>query len=393
MKLLTTLFFLGLTSAIAAHATPRLVSIRTLESSFERMALQGVATPEGVLMLGGYTYPERSCLRELTLFSKDGTEETLGLKLSVGRNHFRAVSLGAKRILVIAGYSEDFGSLAQVELLDLAANRVEAWPWLKYPTELFSVAQFKDKIAVIGGLIAQGMTQTWDAIQIIDLKTQEVSINPFRLATSRFGHESIWLPTLKKVLIVGGKHVSRAAPDANGRRKAIWTPVQSMEFWDPATGEVTPAGDMTIARDRPTLHLMADGKVLILGGVAEDPSPEKLRSIELYDPITRQTQVVGQMRVGRMAATVLPYKGKGLIIAGGWVDNADEGKLIEYFDFESFKSHALGSAHSSRAEHVMEWLSDDKFVLAGGKDNFGARDPHSYRFLSTEVIQVGQVGE
>lgn len=374
--------------SIPAWAAPEIESISTFRSSYERMALQGITTANGVVLLGGYTYPERSCLREISLVRPDGTEETLRAKLAVGRNHFRVTQPMPGQILVIAGYSEDHGSLAEVELIDLEQGTVQAWPWLMNETELFSIAELPGKVAVIGGLIAQGMTQTWDAIQIIDLETKEVSFSSKPLATSRFGHESVWLPNLKKVLIVGGKNVSRGAPGPDGKRPTIWTPLSSMELWDPATGEVTPAGKMSVARDRPALHLLTDGKVLIVGGATEDPQPRKLSSIELYDPETQETRVIGEMKVGRMAATLLPYRAEGLLIAGGWVDDPEAGRLIEYFDFSSSSSVALANAASSRAEHVMTWLGEKEFLLVGGKNSFGSANPHASHFMTTEIVHL-----
>jgi len=168
----------------------------------------------------------------------------------------------------------------------------------------------------------------------------------------------------------------------------IWTALDTMEFWDPATGAVTPAGKMTVTRDRPRLHLMADGKVLILGGAENDPAKPKLDSIELYDPETMTSAPYGKMSVGRMAVSILPYRNEGLLIAGGWVDRPDDGKAIEFLDFATRTSTVIGQATSSRAENAMLWLDESHFLLVGGKDNFGSKDPHSYHFDATEVVEV-----
>jgi hypothetical protein len=351
------------------------------------MALQAVRTDEGVLLLGGYTYPERECLRELSLLTAEGSEKLVNLKLAVGRNHFRTVPVGPGRVLVVGGYSETLGTLAAVELLDFKAGANYARPWLFFPVELFTATPVPGKIAVIGGLMAQGL-RTFDAIQLIDESTGEVTLNPASLQTSRFGHESLLHRASGKVFVVGGKNVRKEiGPD--GKKVVVWTALKSIEVWDPVTGQVSDGGELQVERDRPALFEMKDGKVLVLGGAGAEPAKISDSTIELYDPETWTSRIVAKMSVGRMALGLVPWKDEGLLIAGGWVNPGDEqaGRALEYLDFATMQVTRLANLAATRAEHQMMWLDDRSLILVGGKDNFGSRDPHSYRFRTAEIVR------
>ena len=373
-----------------AFAILKATPTEVLLLSEERMGLQALESTSGIWLLGGFSYTAKACSRTVSLISTQETkasEVTTSIQMAVDRNHFRAVSLSLDKALVMGGYSESYGSLANIELLNLKNGAVDVWPGLKIPVELFSVYQMPDRVAVIGGLTAQGL-KTRDTIQLIDLKTKEVSVNSQKLGVSRFGHESIWLPKIQKLLIVGGKNVTRGAAGPDGKRPAVYRSVKELELWDPQTGKVEGAGSLTIGRDRPALSILPDGKVLVVGGASETAAPQVLGSIELYDPVTSTSKIVGQMTVGRMASKILSYLDRGVIIAGGWVENSEAGKAIEYFDFASQSVRTIGQLASSRAEHQMLWVSPDRFILIGGKNVFGTSDPAKSEFRLAEIFKL-----
>ena len=382
------------TPLVASAAAPSVGTQAVSTAQFERMALQAVPVRDGILLIGGFQYQQSTCVSQLTLLKSDGTEKLLPYQLGASRNHFRVAKVDEDHVLVMGGFSQEYGSLAEVEMIDLARGEVLALPWLATPMELASSVDLPGKVILSGGLMAQSPTQTWGVIQTLDLQTKEITVSGAQLATSRFGHGSIWLPAQKKVLIVGGKNVSRSEPDpTTGKRSLIWTALKSMEFYDPATDTVTPAGTLTAERDRPALQLMPDGKVLIVGGAVNDPAAPKLKSIELYDPATQTSQVVGQMQVGRMAAALLPITNAtgvaiGTLIASGWVDAPEAGRAIEYFDYSTHQSQTIANAASSRAEGAMLWLDATHVVLVGGKNNFGPADPAATSFKTTEIVEI-----
>src|SRR5690348_11823820 len=62
-----------------------------------------------------------------------------------------------------------------------------------------------------------------------------------------------------------------------------------------------PSGKMNIVRAGHMATLLADGKVLIVGG--SNGSPDAIDTAELYDPPTRSWTLTGRLNVARFAAT------------------------------------------------------------------------------------------
>ncbi|MSO20310.1 MAG: hypothetical protein EXQ56_07565 [Acidobacteria bacterium] len=106
-----------------------------------------------------------------------------------------------------------------------------------------------------------------------------------------------------KVLIVGGD-IGPCGGWALGTELYDWT-----------KGTFTPTGRMTIGRRGHTATLLVNGKVLIAGGFR---NPNYLSSAEIYDPITETFRPIpGNMIWTRAdhSATLLP-EGKVLITGG-----------------------------------------------------------------------------
>ena len=112
------------------------------------------------------------------------------------------------------------------------------------------------------------------------------------MAFARAGHSATLLdgPACKtsprpsycgKVLVAGG---TTNSPDPADPFSSPATP--STELYDPKTGGWTPTGLLNTARSAHSATLLADGKVLVVGGRADSPFGGSLRSAELYDPAT-----------------------------------------------------------------------------------------------------------
>jgi hypothetical protein len=112
-----------------------------------------------------------------------------------------------------------------------------------------------------------------------------------------------------RVLIAGG--FSSNAMTAGGK-------LASAEIYDPSTDTFTHTGDMTTARARHTATLLANGKVLIAGGVINTQQGTYLASAEIYDPSTGAFTATGTMIAsdGWSQSTLLP-DGRVLIVEDG----------------------------------------------------------------------------
>jgi Kelch motif len=144
------------------------------------------------------------------------------------------------------------------------------------------------------------------------------------MAFARFSHTATLLAD-GKVLVTGGSdnlaalsfHDSQpAASLARGKALAADGSISSFdlataELYDPATGTFSATGAMSEVRSEHTATLLANGRVLVAGGTADNVA-------ELYDPATGLFTATGDLVVGgRWACTATLLKDGTVLIAGG----------------------------------------------------------------------------
>jgi hypothetical protein len=132
----------------------------------------------------------------------------------------------------------------------------------------------------------------------------------------RVNHTATLLPD-GEVLIVGGCLSTFG--------ECILPALSSAELYDPVTGNFTPTGSMTTGRAWGfTATLLSNGKVLIVGGT---PDPSRgffvATDAELYDPLTGNFARTGDLNVRREGHTATLLANGKVLIAGG-VDSGDE---------------------------------------------------------------------
>ena len=104
-----------------------------------------------------------------------------------------------------------------------------------------------------------------------------------------------------QVLVAGGWNGSDISP----------TVFASAELYDPATGNWSFTGSMTVARAGQNAVLLLNGEVLVGGGDGKTPS-----TAELYNPATGAWTATGSMTRARNAKLVLLPNGEVLAADG-----------------------------------------------------------------------------
>jgi hypothetical protein len=126
--------------------------------------------------------------------------------------------------------------------------------------------------------------------------------------TPRFSHTATLLAD-GRVLIAGG--ITRDA------RTGVFITESSAELYDPRTGKFTATGNMTTPRYSHTATLLPDGRVLIAGGgayIAGGVAVLALTSAELYDPRTGAFSARGEKATARSGPATLLNNGKLLFV-------------------------------------------------------------------------------
>jgi len=110
---------------------------------------------------------------------------------------------------------------------------------------------------------------------------------------------------------------------------AYYPVLDTIDIYDPATGAVSAAGELSTRRASFSMTALQDGKLLIAGG--SDGSID-LASAEIYDVSTGVSTPAGSMTTARKGhmAYLLPDNNQVLLVggaAGGWrYGRADEGQ-------------------------------------------------------------------
>jgi hypothetical protein len=150
------------------------------------------------------------------------------------------------------------------------------------------------------------------------------------LAVVRSGHTATLLAD-GKVLIVGGSGDTSA------------------EIFDPASGMSVATGNTNYARTGHTATTLSDGRVLIAGGGSA--------SAEIYDPAAGTFANGPDMTTARSGHTATAV-GTSVVISGGGSAS------VEVFDGTTFT--AAGTLTESRTNHSAALMNDGRIFIAGG---------------------------
>lgn len=117
-----------------------------------------------------------------------------------------------------------------------------------------------------------------------------------------------------QVLVAGGLCANAAGDCGSG------TVLTSAELYNPSTGRWTATGSMSTPRYNHTATLLANGQVLVMGGVNADGgsgSALSLASAELYNPSTGTWSPTGSMTVALVGPAATLLQSGEVLVAGG----------------------------------------------------------------------------
>lgn len=196
--------------------------------------------------------------------------------------------------------------------------------------------------------------------------------NCAQMRQARAGHTAVRMKD-GRVLIAGG--FQAADGEAGGLRY-----LSSAEIYDPATGRFHPTADMPGTRAFAAGALLADGRVIVIGGEWEHQNTRiPLNDAAIFDPRSETWQPV-ETRFARRGhtATFVPESQQVLVVGGVGRD----GKVVtsmEYFDprdgafyalepvtIGGSKEQAQGAVRAFHTANVVDTHSGSRVVLTGG---------------------------
>jgi hypothetical protein len=303
--------------------------------------------------------------------------------MGAGRQAHTATLLADGRVLIVGGYDSKSDALASAELYDPRTNAFIPTGTLATARGLHTATLLADGRVLIAGGGPAGWAVSVPYLasaELYDPKTGRFSPTG-SMATAREGHTATLLAD-GRVLIVGGNDVGDHG-------------VASAELYDPRTGTFSPTGSMATARGFHTATLLADGRVLIAGGdpAAWNNGGPFLSSAELYDPKTGRFTATGPMTVGRElhAATLLP---NGRVLITGGVTNSGAVPSLasaEIYDPKTGRFTATGLMTIGRVYHTATLLSDGRVLVAGGMAH-GRVYANNYPFLASAELYDPKTG-
>ncbi|WP_437954919.1 thrombospondin type 3 repeat-containing protein [Sorangium sp. So ce119] len=163
-----------------------------------------------------------------------------------------------------------------------------------------------------------------------------------------------------RVLVAGGQR------DDGG--SFLTGPHPLAELYDPATDLWTPAASMGTPRSRHTATLLADGRVLVLGGVKRRTQSDVLASAEVYEPGANAWTPVAPMADRRVGHTATLLADGRVLVAGGQYNRYGDPPLAtcEIYDPATGTWSPASSMANPRGGHAAVLLADGKVLVAGG---------------------------
>lgn len=311
-----------------------------------RAAHTATLLPDGkVLVAGGFDSGNSSANTEV--FDPATQLFTTAANMSIARSGHSATLLSNGKVLIAGGYNGNY--LASAELYDPATNSFT-------PTHAMTAARSGHVATVLPNgkvLLAGGVGVGWtflSSAEFYDPATNSFAATGDMIA-ARESHTATLLAN-GKVLIAGGHR---------GRRPSI-TIYSSTEVYDPASGRFTRAADMTRIRHKHDAVLLADGRVLVLGGSDERDGQPAYTSAEIYDPVANTFGATGNMNSSRYK-----LQGTAVLLSNGNVLVAGGASRAEVFDPSSNTfSYAAGDLETPRLFATATRLRNGQILITGG---------------------------
>lgn len=299
--------------------------------------------------------------------------------LGTPRRYATATVLGNGKVLV-AGGSDSMNTFATAEVYDPATDQWSAAGQMtgspanrdRHTATLLS----NGKVMVVGGLNGMGVNNT---SSFYDPNTNAWTAGP-NISRYRYGHTATTLND-GRVLVVGGYG------------GGVYH--NSAEIYTPVTNSWSNTSNMIVARYGATATLLADGRVLVVGGTP-GTYLDSVGSSEIYNPATGTWSSGPSLSTARYAHLATKLSNGCVLVVGG-VDTSQNVPAAERWCPAWSSFQAIAGNAAKRVEATMATLSDNRVVVAGGRDGAGVvlsnidiYDPVTNTWQTTDALKVAR---
>ena len=327
-----------------------------------------------VLIAGGYDF-ETGIQTSAEIFDPvtSGLVETGSLRR--GRNFSAITKVADGTFLVTGGFHPAYGSLAASEIYDPGEGLYRYSSNMHATREAHGATLLPDgSVLVTGGLSAIGFAfhQTAELYNPVEGRFVVTG----EMADPRAFHAALYVPSIEKVLVVGGDSGSGE--------------LDSAELFDPSTLRFSPSlSRLTHGAKAPTATLLADGRVLVAGGA--NAADGTLGMAMLYDPGADAFEPTTEMNERRMAHAAVRLLDGRVLVSGGWSDSlspsSSTGSIEVYDPGTGLWEMLEPQLASPRHDHVMILLEDCRVLVIGGQEVLPESPPVAP--TNIEIITVG----
>ncbi len=289
-------------------------------------------------------------------------------KLREARNATNVVVIGTHNVLVVGSdYETSWLSACgaategsdSVEIGDPVTKKWGKTASLPSPREAPGVVGLRDGRALVtGGERGENDGNiSYSSSYVFDLS--RMSWTKSGLMNSARSNPASALLADGRVLVAGGRYID-GAHDVRF--------LDSTELWDPATGTWSRTGRLTATRLGASAVTLADGRVLIVGGIAsQESSPIEQASAEVYDPMAGTWSSAGVLEKARSGFALVALADGGAIVAGGFtIPGYTRLASVERFDPTSNRWSQAAPIPYGVAGAAGTILADGRVLLAGG---------------------------
>jgi hypothetical protein len=288
--------------------------------------------------------------------------------MTAARGAASAAELGDGTVL-LAGGSESSG---YAELYDSVSGRfMLSAPLIEPRTNAALVRLDERRVLLLGGW--NGATAL-SSVELYDATTG-VFKSAGHLLVGRV-HPAAALLSDGRVLVAGG-HNGKAA-------------YSSAEIYDPGAHTSTPTGEMSAARVG-TATALPNGTVLLTGGSGA------AATADLYYPALDGFRPTGTMNIGRGRHAATALADGRVLVTGGLNEEGNPVADAEVFDVESQEFQLAGRMRAGRYDHGAVLLNDGSVLAVGGRDAAGALsstesyDPSASSFTDDAALTQARV--